>query len=234
LKTVHKRNVTGSSPVVAIAKKHREMPRDLFTGDLKSPAAYYPRNWVYYPREGGCRMELEIKLHKASGQWYVYWKGKRYYLGEDGKKLKDVTSYSKTASSLWLVKPLTEGQGGEEREPIRPPVAGALEAILPYLASPALELVQLLALTGLRPWEAIRMRPCEIARDPLNPIPIPRSRRSIGPQTSDHGLIWVFVPLNHKTSRRGKFKLTPLGPKAQAILTLVGMAFPPNVYSLGN
>lgn len=286
-------------------------------------------------------MDLQIKLHKASGQHYVYWKGKRYYLGEELKeaqrrykllkptlekegvppiekthlggevqtiyklctgyieslnttticssersiikkvilslcehyggthpnlfRAKSLLSFrakllethptfsrpylnrcvqvvkrlfrwgaieeiisSEVASSLWLVKPLTEGQGGEEREPIRPPVPGALDAILPYLRSPALELVQLLALTGLRPWEAIRMRPCEIARDPLNPIPIPRSRRSIGPQTSDQGLIWVFVPLSHKTSRRGKFKLTPLGPKAQAILTPLLEATPPD------
>jgi integrase len=79
---------------------------------------------------------------------------------------------------------LTAGRTtAHEPEPIKPVDEDHFRAVLPFLTPTVRALVELLALTGMRPSEACRIRPCDIERN---------------------GAVWVYKPPHHKTRHRGK------------------------------
>jgi integrase len=84
-----------------------------------------------------------------------------------------------------------------ETEPIKPVPDEHVEALLPFLTPTVAAMVQLQRLTGMRPGEVVRMRPCDIDRT---------------------GELWIYEPAEHKTRWRGHHKLVPLGPKAQKVI----------------
>jgi integrase len=69
--------------------------------------------------------------------------------------------------------------------------------VLPFVSSPVAALVQLQRLTGMRPYEVVQMRACDIDM---------------------RGDVWIYEPQNHKNQWRGHRRLVALGPKAQTII----------------
>jgi integrase len=84
-----------------------------------------------------------------------------------------------------------------EPEPIGPVADEIVTQTLPHLPPPVAAIVRLQQLTGCRPGEACRIRPCDIDRS---------------------GEVWRYVPQSHKTAYRGKERIVFLGPQAQAVL----------------
>jgi integrase len=106
-------------------------------------------------------------------------------------------------SSVWhglqCVSGLKKGRS-EAREggKVLPVPDAVVDATLPFLLVPVRALVQLQRLTGMRPGEAVIMRP----RD------IDRSRPEV----------WVYRPGSHKTEHHGYERVVFLGKKAQEVL----------------
>jgi integrase len=85
----------------------------------------------------------------------------------------------------------------KETEPVGPVAVADVEATLPHLAPPVAAMVQLQLLTGCRPGEIVRVRPCDV---------------------DTGGDVWVVTLEDHKTAYRGRQRTIMVGPKAQAIL----------------
>lgn len=104
---------------------------------------------------------------------------------------------AKVLGSLVSVEPLEEGRSdAKETDPVRPIAWDQVEAVLPYLPAPGVGLVLLQWHTGMRPGEAVQLRPADLNRD----------RKT-----------WLYTPRFHKTDRT-KAKVIPIGPEARAVL----------------
>ncbi len=73
-----------------------------------------------------------------------------------------------------------------------------VEKTVPYLRPIVRDMVRLQLLTGMRPGEICKLRPCDIDR------------------SSD---IWEYKPRSHKTEHHGRSRIVFMGPEAQALLT---------------
>ena len=84
-------------------------------------------------------------------------------------------------------------------EPVHvPPVDIArVQATIPHLSPIVADMVRLQLLTGCRPGEVCRLRPCDIDRS---------------------GDVWEYSPAGHKTEHHGRSRTVYLGPQAKAIL----------------
>jgi integrase len=110
------------------------------------------------------------------------------------EELIPVTVYD----ALKTVAGLREGRtGARESEPVGPADPAAVEATLPHLNPVVAAMVRVQLLTGMRPGEVCRLTPGEVARS---------------------GTVWLYTPRLHKTRHRGKGRVVPIGPKAQAVL----------------
>ena len=69
--------------------------------------------------------------------------------------------------------------------------------MLPFVTAPVRAVLELLALTGMRPSEACSIKPSEIDTE---------------------GAVWIYRPTHHKTKWRGKERVIPLGARARAVL----------------
>lgn len=85
-----------------------------------------------------------------------------------------------------------------ESDPVNPVERKHVDAILPLVSGQVAAMIELQALTGMRPGEVVQLRPCDI-------------------EQSDE--IWIFRPASHKNQYRGHNREVPLGPRAQAILS---------------
>ena len=88
----------------------------------------------------------------------------------------------------------------------------AVQKVLPWLASPVREMVELQVMTGARPSELCRMTVGEVLRDGRVDVP------GVGLVDLAAEKVWVYAPEEHKTSERGKDRWILFGPKAQALL----------------
>ena len=84
-----------------------------------------------------------------------------------------------------------------EPEPIEPVADEVIEETLAVLPPILSDMVRVQLLTGVRPSEVCRLRPCDMDR---NNTP------------------WIYSPHKHKTRWRDKTRLVPIGPKAREIL----------------
>lgn len=82
-------------------------------------------------------------------------------------------------------------------EPVLPVDEADYRAVAAAVTPKMAGLLELLEVTGMRPGEACRIKPCEVEKT---------------------GAVWVYRPGKHKTKNRGKKRAVPLGAKAQAIL----------------
>jgi integrase len=101
--------------------------------------------------------------------------------------------------ALEQAEPLSVGKVGGAKPPkrIKPVPEDHIKAILPHLNPTVRAMVELQALTGMRPGEVWRMTTGQIER------------------TGDE---WIYRPTKHKTQHHGKDRTIPLGPKAQEVL----------------
>jgi integrase len=86
-----------------------------------------------------------------------------------------------------------------ESVPVGPvPIADYL-ATLPHLTPTVRAMCEVLRLTGMRPGEVRLMRPCDVEK--ATPL-------------------WTYRPNQHKNKHRGKVRAVPIGPRAQAVLSV--------------
>jgi len=99
---------------------------------------------------------------------------------------------------LQAVRGLNRGRSAaRETDPVKPVPQEHIDAVLRLASASLGALIRLQLATGMRPGEALQMRPCDIDRS---------------------GKVWVYVPPMHKTQHHGHDKAIYLGPKAQRVL----------------
>ncbi len=100
--------------------------------------------------------------------------------------------------NLTLVPNIRAGRNeAKEPKPIQAVEESVIEETLAILPPILADMVRVQFLTGMRPGEVCRLRPCDLDRTDS---------------------IWIYSPHLHKTKWRGKSRRVPVGPKAQAIL----------------
>ena len=100
--------------------------------------------------------------------------------------------------ALATVSGLQKGRTtAREPEPILPVEDNVVDATLSHLPVVVRDMVRFQRLTGCRPGEVCRLRPCDIDR-------------------SDD--VWQFRPETHKTEHHGRSRFIFIGPLAQAVL----------------
>jgi integrase len=100
--------------------------------------------------------------------------------------------------ALRAVGPLSIGRTtARETKPVGPVDDQTVDATLPFLNRHVRGIVQFQRLTGCRPGEACQVRRCDLDMS---------------------GTVWLYRPVRHKTSWRGKTRMIAVGPKAQALL----------------
>jgi integrase len=99
---------------------------------------------------------------------------------------------------LIAVSGLLPGRDGvRETGPVKPVPEAHIAAVLPFVSEPVRAMIELQALTGMRPGEVASIRGADIDRG---------------------GAVWIYRPHRHKTQARGCERAIPLGPRAQAIV----------------
>ena len=84
-----------------------------------------------------------------------------------------------------------------ENRPVTPIDDAIVELTLPHLSETVAAMVKLQRLTGMRPDEVCRLRPCDVDRS---------------------GDVWRFVLADHKTAHRGRQRVVCIGPQGQDVL----------------
>jgi integrase len=103
-----------------------------------------------------------------------------------------------TFHRLTAVAGLQKGRtAARETDAVIPVDAATVDATLPHLNRHVAGVIEFQRLTGCRPGEACRVRPCDI--DTAAPV-------------------WLYRPPHHKNAHRGKPRVVAIGPRAQALL----------------
>lgn len=84
-----------------------------------------------------------------------------------------------------------------ESNPVEPVPEHLIEPVKKLVNRQVAAMINLQLLTGARPGEILRMRPCDIDRQ---------------------GAVWMYTPAHHKTEAYSRRRVIPLGPKAQKVL----------------
>lgn len=130
----------------------------------------------------------------------------RYYLNKVYKKTREVFKWGcyqeivkpEILQALQSVPPLREGRTIAEESKLKHCVSEEeLKAVIDCLEPFYADIVQILALTGMRPKELCSMKVSEIEQE--------------------RG-IWLYKPGSHKTKHKGKQRIIPLGKRAQSLL----------------
>ncbi len=99
---------------------------------------------------------------------------------------------------LEAVASLKKGRcSARESAEVRPVADAVVERTLPHLSAVVRTMVQLQRLTGMRPDEVCRVRPCDVDRT---------------------GEVWLFTPNRHKTEHHGRRRVVAIGPRGQQVL----------------
>lgn len=135
--------------------------------------------------------------------------------------------------ALRSVRPLRRGRGGREVPPVLPPPPGSVEATLAHLRPDLAIMVQVEALTGMRPGEICLLRPCDISTAPDRPVEVPLGDgRFVAVCAIKVGavVVWAFAPQTSKMLYKGKTRVVPIGPEAQALLAPLLAGADPQAY----
>ncbi len=101
--------------------------------------------------------------------------------------------------ALTAVKGLQRGRtAAKEGKGVRPVKEAHVEGVLPHVSSQVAAMIRLQLASGMRPGEAVLVRPCDID------------------QSDDEA--WIYTPLRHKTEHHGHDRMIPLGPQAREVL----------------
>jgi integrase len=118
---------------------------------------------------------------------------------------------SELADRLDHVAPLTAGEHGvRETDDVPPVPEDDLAKTLPELPRILRAMVEVQLLTGARPGEITRLRPCDLIRS--GEIDLGKGIRT------KVGQCWAVVPKQHKTAWRSHKRIILIGPQAQQIL----------------
>jgi integrase len=128
--------------------------------------------------------------------------------------------------SIRAVRALGPGDGGVELPPVPPVEDVVVDATKPLLPGMVAAMVELQRLAGCRPGEVCRMKRGEVSTRPDEAVPIAGAGRSTAALAVGDVSVWMYAPSRHKTLRRGKLRVIPVGPAAQKILApmLEGLA----------
>lgn len=100
--------------------------------------------------------------------------------------------------ALQAVAGLVRGRSlAEETDGVKPVPDAFVDATLPHVSRTVRAMIEVQRLTGMRPGEVIQMRASDID------------------MTGD---VWLYRPERHKNTWRGRDRVCPIGPKAQAII----------------
>ena len=103
------------------------------------------------------------------------------------------------AGALRMVKNLQKGKStAAELDPVKPVSDEIIEKTLKFVTIPqVIDMVRVQKFICGRPQDMHNMRYCDIDQS---------------------GEIWKYTPFTHKTEKRGKIRILPIGPRAQKIL----------------
>jgi site-specific recombinase XerD len=105
---------------------------------------------------------------------------------------------SAVTHGLSTVAGLRRGRcNAREAPPVKPVAQEWVDAALPYMSRHAAAMVQVQQLGGMRPYEVVIMRACDIDMS---------------------GDVWLYSPQEHKNEWRGHSRTVALGPAAQAVI----------------
>lgn len=125
-----------------------------------------------------------------------------------------------TFAAIAQARGLEEGQA-EDRPDVPPAPEASIAAALPCLNRIVRALVECLLLTGARPGELCKLRPCDLNRS--GEVELARSYRvKLGAG------VWAYQPQRHKTAWRGHRRVILFGPRAQAVLAPLLEGRPPD------
>ncbi len=117
------------------------------------------------------------------------------------------------AARLAKVRGISENEHGVRVTDEVPPVPEeVMAATLPHLQPIPRDVIELLLLTGARPDEILKLRPCDINRS--GTVELAR-----GFKVELGAGVWAYQPRRHKTRHKGHKRVVLFGPRAQAILT---------------
>jgi integrase len=119
---------------------------------------------------------------------------RRMFKWAAGEQLVSISTWQALTAVSGLRRGHTEAP---ETEPVTPVDDAIVEVTLRHLSDTVAAMVRLQRLTGMRPNEVCRLRPCEVDR-------------------SDE--VWSFKPSHHKTAHRGRQRIVFVGPKGQDVL----------------
>jgi integrase len=103
-----------------------------------------------------------------------------------------------THQALAAVRNLKRGRSkAKETTPVRSVDKAVIKATLLKLPEVVADMVRVQFLTGMRPGEVCKLRPCDIDRA---------------------GEVWFFTPPQHKTTHHSHNRTIAIGPKAQGVL----------------
>jgi integrase len=86
----------------------------------------------------------------------------------------------------------------KESKPVKPVDEQHVYDVLPYTTPVVAAMIELHLLTGMRPGELVRMRPCDIDRS--------------------NTAVWHYSPDTHKNAYRGIERIVSIGPRGQELL----------------
>ncbi len=117
------------------------------------------------------------------------------------------------AARLAKVRGISENEHGVRVTDEVPPVPeDVMQATLPHLQPIPRDVIELLLLTGARPDEILKLRPCDLNRS--GTVELAR-----GFKVELGAGVWAYQPRRHKTRHKGHKRVVLFGPRAQAILT---------------
>lgn len=151
-----------------------------------------------------------------------FWRGKplsRPYVVKLMSSVRRAWRWAVEAGHLpadrWLAISAVRNPRADEAKtnpPVEPAPPESVRAVLPFLQPPVRAMVELQLLTGCRPSEVARMRPCDVHRSGVLRVP------GVGLRDLDALRVWVYVPVEHKTSAKGKSRWLVLAGEACEVL----------------
>ena len=102
------------------------------------------------------------------------------------------------AGALTTVKGLSKGRSkAKEKPPVRPVADAHIEAVRARVSRQVRAMIDVQLLTGMRPGEVVRMRPCDLETG---------------------GDVWLYRPHRHKGQHREQERVIDVGPAAQRVI----------------
>jgi len=151
--------------------------------------------------------EFRPKQFRVLRSLLIEQKNARTYINAQMRRVRQIVRWGvgqdlvdvRVLAKIETVEPLKRGrtEGVRETKPVKPVTIEDVEAVRPHVSRQVWAAIELQLLTGARPGEILKMRPCDI-------------------DTSAE--VWFYAPDGHKNTHRGHERKIPIGPKAQAII----------------